>query len=92
MSIEFAERLRHTMGDMSQRELANRAGVDHSTISRLLSGKRDATAPVAEALVKVFPDKTKKEKQEFVLSAVGHSADFINNVIDRKPNTRTRWA
>ena len=53
---EFASWLRQAMADrdLSMRMLSMRAGINHSTICRLLKGDRDPTLNTALALLRVL--------------------------------------
>lgn len=53
---DFADWLRQAMADrdVSQRMLSMRAGISHSTISRLLKGDRDPSLATALALLRVL--------------------------------------
>ncbi|HEY7526532.1 MAG TPA: helix-turn-helix transcriptional regulator [Candidatus Limnocylindria bacterium] len=53
---DFAAWLQERMGErgISQRMLALRAGVSHSSVSRLLSGDRSPSLPTAIALLRVL--------------------------------------
>lgn len=53
---DFATWLRLTMyqRELTQRELGRRSGVDHATISRLLSGEREPLLSTAQKLFRVL--------------------------------------
>jgi len=85
MTVEFSRRLKSEMNGVSQRELARRSGINHSTISRLLDGERDARADVALGLMKGLGKKT--SQVEFLLSAAGHSESVIAEVTGRRTPT-----
>lgn len=80
MTVEFAQRLRRDMRGMSQRQLASRVGVDHSTISRLLGGKRNATPEVAEGLMRGLRTLP-TDRARFLLLAAGHSKAVVYEAV-----------
>lgn len=47
----FRDWLRRVLVDVSQRDLGAASGVDHSTISRLATGRHEPTISVANALI-----------------------------------------
>ncbi len=69
---DFAGWLREAMASrgMSQRMLAALSGIDHSTVSRLLSGDQQPSLGTARALVRVLerprlrvaPDRAKQQR------------------------------
>lgn len=91
MTAEFAEKLKESMEAMgfTQRRLALDSGVDHSTISRLSTGNRNATAEVAAKLADSLID-LRSEKAEFLLFAAGHSEKTVKNAIGYKRKTPSR--
>ena len=83
MTVEFADRLRHEMGALSQRDLGTIAGINHSSISRLLRGNRNATPRVAEGLMKAL-EIPPADQVDFLLTAAGHSRAMIRTVTGRE--------
>ncbi len=82
MTKEFASELglRMAAQGFSQRRLGEASGVDHSSISRLLKGNRNASPQVAEGLMSglhVAPDQSAR----FLLLAAGHSGEVIQGVL-----------
>jgi len=93
MSVEFAQILRSYMArnnNISQRGLATDAGIDHSSISRLLSLNRDATPRVAEGLMEALRVKKKGDRVEFLLFAAGYSEEVVKTVTGHKPKLLQR--
>jgi len=76
MTVEFAQRLWREMGALTQRELGEKSGVDHSDISRLLGGKRNATPRVAEGLMRGL-EIPPADQADFLLTAAGHSRAVV---------------
>lgn len=85
MTKEFAERLKRDMDSMgfTQRGLALDSGVNHSTISRLSGGKRNATAGIAVKLADSLID-IPSERVEFLLFAAGHSEAEVRRSLGKK--------
>lgn len=82
MTKEFAAELGSRMATegFSQRRLGEVSGVDHSSISRLLRGDRNATHEVAMGLMAglhVNPGQSAR----FLLLAAGHSSEDIQAVL-----------
>lgn len=83
MTREFASQTKaymETAGFRSQRELAIDSGVDHSAISRLLKGNRNATPRVAGALLHSL-HVPGEHRVEFLLLAAGHDAISIKYTV-----------
>jgi transcriptional regulator with XRE-family HTH domain len=76
MTVEFAQRLRRDMGALSQRDLGSISGMNHSNISRLLRGNRNATPKVAEKLMKAL-EIPPADQADFLLTAAGHSRAVV---------------
>ena len=89
MTKEFVSQLRaytEAAGFHSQRQLAQDAGIDHSTISRLLKGNRNATPNVAGALMHSL-SVPGEARAEFLLLAAGHNTAFIKNTLGGEVST-----
>jgi transcriptional regulator with XRE-family HTH domain len=68
---DFAAWLQESMKQrgMSQRMLALRAGVSHSSVSRLLSGDRSPSLPTALALLRVLANEPLGRARPAVIEA-----------------------
>ena len=68
---EFADWLRQAMADrdLSMRMLSMRAGINHSTICRLLKGDRDPTLTTALALLRVLAAEPLRVRPDISLLA-----------------------
>ena len=82
MTVEFAQRLKQEMAEnmISQRQLAQKAGINHSTVSKLLVGNRNANSEVAEGLMRALSIEIPHDRNEFLLLAAGHSKKVIKEV------------
>ena len=85
MTVEFAKLLEEDMKSMgfNQRGLALDSGVNHSTISRLSTGRRNATAEIAVKLADSLVDDS-SERAEFLLFAAGHSRSEVKKSLGKK--------
>lgn len=83
MTREFVSQTRaymETAGFRSQRQLAIDSGINHSTISRLLKGDRNATPKTAGALLHSLRIPG-EYRTEFLLLAAGHDAMSIRYTV-----------